>query len=182
MKPGKSPGPDGLTTQYYRSFSDKLIPHFLSAFNLDDSLTHHSLQLLEVHIIVLPKGDKDRGLVANYRPISLLNVDVKWYAKALANRLLPHVTTIISLDQVGFVPGREARDNTLRALLAHRWMTSHASSGFFLSLDAEKVFDRVAWDYMFETLTHLGLTEHFISKLRLLYTNPRATIKVNGHL
>lgn len=86
--------------------------------------------------------------MTNYRPISLLNVDVKWYAKTLANRLLK----LESLDQVGFIPGREARDNTTKTLLIHDWMTSHTNSGFFLSMDTEKALNRVAWDYMFATL------------------------------
>lgn len=98
------------------------------------------------------------------------------------NRLLTFLPFIVSLDQVGFVPRREVRDNTLKALFLHHWLTETNSPGFFLSMDAEKVFDRVAWDYMFVTLTHLGIGEQFQSKLKLLYSDPQARVKVNGHL
>lgn len=63
-------------------------------------------------------------MVTNYRPISLLNVDLKIYAKVLANRLVPLLPKLISLDQVGFIPGREARDNTIKAINIHKWLTS----------------------------------------------------------
>lgn len=116
MKPGKSPGPDGFTTQYYKRYQEVLLSHFLRAFNTSSETDIHSRQLLEAHITLLPKEGKDVALVSNYRPISLLNVDLKWYAKALANRLLPLLSSIVSLDQVGFVPGREARDNVLKTL------------------------------------------------------------------
>lgn len=108
MKSGKSPDPDGLTTQYFKSFSDKILPFFLQAFNAVGSTPNHSQQLLEAHISVLFKGEKDRELVSSYRPISLLNVEVKWYAKALANRLMNILPKIILLDQVGLIPGERS--------------------------------------------------------------------------
>lgn len=138
--------------------------------------------MLAAHIAVIPKEGKDSSAVANYRRISLLNVDIKIYAKVLANRLLPLVPDLISLDQVGFVPGREARDNTIRTLNLHHWLTSSKSQGFFLSLDTEKAFYRVAWDYMQEVLAAVGLGTRMLSYIMALYTNPSAAVKVNGHL
>lgn len=67
--------------------------------------------------------------------------------KVLANHLLPFLPTLISLDHVELVPGREAEDNTIKSInILHR-LKSQDTEEFFLSTDAEKVFSRVAWDY-----------------------------------
>ena len=57
-------------------------------------------------INLIEKKDKDRRWIKNWRPVSLVNVDVKIGSKAIAKRLehvLPH---IIHYDQNAFVKGK----------------------------------------------------------------------------
>lgn len=96
----------------------------------------------------MPKEGKDHTLVSNYHPISLLNVDTKPYTKILSNCLLPLLPSLVAKDQVGFVPGWETRDNNIKALYLHSWLTSSKQTGFFFSLNTEMAFDRVACNYM----------------------------------
>lgn len=72
--------------------------------------------LLQAQIAVIPKPGKDPSICSDCRPISLQNVDLKLFAKIITNRLSPLLPTIIYRDQVGFNPGREARDNTTKTL------------------------------------------------------------------
>lgn len=90
-------------------------------------------------ISLLLKKDKDPT-------VSLINADMKIYAKVLAHRLNKHLGKLINSDQTGFVKGRFSSDN-LRRLLHILYFTPDCSdlltSYGILILDGEKAFDRL---------------------------------------
>lgn len=49
-----------------------------------------------------------------------------------------------------------------------------------LSLDAEKAFDRVQWEFLFAALSHFGFGQTFISWIKILYKSPKAAVITNG--
>ncbi len=51
---------------------------------------------------------------------------------------------------------------------------------FLISLDTEKTFDRVKWDYLFNTLQMFGFGARFISWVKLLYKGPFASVHTNN--
>ena len=57
-------------------------------------------------IILLPKPNKDKSYLKNWRPISLLNSCLKILSGAIAERLKPTLQKIIHEDQKGFAEGR----------------------------------------------------------------------------
>lgn len=60
-------------------------------------------------------------------------------------------------DQVGLIPGREARDNGVGTLLLLHKLSGGRSPVLFLSIDAERVFDSVDWGFMMNTLEALRI-------------------------
>lgn len=86
------------------------------------------------------------------------------------------------LDQVGFILGRDARHNTLRVNNIQHWLTSSHKPGFLLSLDEEKAFNRMAWDFMNKTLKAIGLGDQILHFVQALYSAPTARVRVNSHL
>lgn len=169
LKLGKSPDPDGFTAIYYKTFVDLQTDPLTLALNSLSRPREVTPDLLSAFITVVPKPGKDPSICASYRPISLLNLDIKIFAKILANRLRPHLQQLIGPEQVGFMPIREAKDNVIKPLLLTHSARMHNSEGLLLSTDAEKAIDRVAWDYMLATCSHVGLGSRMLAWISALY-------------
>ena len=103
MKTGKSPGSDGLTTDFYKFFWSDLNNLVFDSLN---TAYEHMLMSEEQRRAVLrliPKKDKDITDLKNWRPISLLNTDYKILAHVLAGRLQLVLPEIISKDQNAYI-------------------------------------------------------------------------------
>ena len=52
----------------------------------------------EATITLIPKPDKENTQKENYRPLSLMNIDLKILNKILANRIQQHIKKLIHHD------------------------------------------------------------------------------------
>uniref|UniRef100_A0A8C5QLK7 Reverse transcriptase domain-containing protein n=1 Tax=Leptobrachium leishanense TaxID=445787 RepID=A0A8C5QLK7_9ANUR len=180
MKPHKAPGPDGFTYHFYKSFAAELIPRLLLTFN--DMLTGGipPAESLMASIVLLPKPGRDPQLVENYRPISLINTDLKLFTKILSLRLDRLLGSLIHPDQVGFIPNRQAFENTRKTADLIWYASAHKVPSLFISLDAEKAFDRAEWPFLFSLLEHLGFPSAYVAAVQALYSSPSAQVVIPG--
>ncbi|XP_015769096.1 PREDICTED: uncharacterized protein LOC107347651 [Acropora digitifera] len=131
-------------------------------------------------ITLLEKKDKDRRFIKNWRPISLINVDVKIASKAIARRLeliLPH---IINPNQNGFIKGRSILDGvrTIEDLL--EWAKLTDSSGILLAVDFQKAFDFLDHSFLIKVLERFNFGPYFLQWVKTFYTNVSSCVLNNG--
>ena len=99
MKNGKSPGNDGLTKEFYTAFFGELGSLLLKTFNYSFVKGELSSSQEQAVITLIQKKDRDIMLIKNWRPISLINVDIKIASKALAFRVRNVLPSLIYYDQ-----------------------------------------------------------------------------------
>jgi hypothetical protein len=91
----KSPGPNGITVEFFKINSEWISPMLLDLYQY--TLENGSLgpNINSGLIKLLHKGG-DKALIKGWRPITLLNVSYKFLAKILASQVAPILQKIIN--------------------------------------------------------------------------------------
>ena len=86
MKNNKTPGPDGFSVEFYKVFF-KQIGHYVKS--------RFSITQYQRVIACIPKKNKPKQFIKNWRPISLLNVSYRILSGSIAARLQKVLPSII---------------------------------------------------------------------------------------
>ena len=177
----KSPGSDGLPTEFYSAFWHSLGDLLVSVFNerfrlgvLTDTQRQALLRLVHKKEAV--------NLVKNWRPISLLNTDYKLASKAVTERLKTVIASIVHQDQTCSVPGRTIFSNLHLVRDVLDMINKTNETGILVTLDQEKAFDRVDHGFLMHILSKFGFGSDFCHWVTLFYNNVFSRIICNDNL
>jgi exonuclease III len=177
----KSPGTDGYTNEFYKTLwpyiNNYLMEAYKEAIKEGEMCTSQKRGIISL----LPKEGKDTRELKNWRPLTLLNNDYKFLAKAISNRCKSVLPRLIGLDQNGFVPGRVIGSNIIRTLELIRLCEEQDMEGLLLNIDIEKAFDSVSWQFMYESLAFFQIPNKLINIIKCLYNNIEICTMNNGH-
>lgn len=176
----KSPGQDGLSVNFYQTFWSKLRDPLVAALEegLRRGLLHDSAR--RGIITLIPKKNKDLMDLANWRPITLLNNDYKILSKVLANRMKNVMDRLISINQTGFMKGRNIGENILTLTTVIEHIKQAGKSGILVSIDFKKAFDLCEFPAIWGALEYFNYGDRFIYFLKTLYNESECCIINNG--
>ena len=128
----------------------------------------------------MKEKEKDKRVIKNWRPISLINVDAKIISKVLAKRLEKVLPNLIHPSQNAFVKGRSIFDaiRTIDDIVDYtKW---NSWSGFMITIDFEKAFDTLDLQFLIRALHKFNFGPSFIQWMRVLYKNASSCVINNG--
>lgn len=182
MKNDKSPGLDGFTIEFFKFFWIDLGIFVLRSLNYGYRTGNLSVTQKQGVITCLPKPNKNRHYLKNWRPISLLNVVYKLASSVIANRIKTVLRSLIHQDQTGFVSGRFIGEN-VKLIYDILFETKNQElPGLILSVDFEKAFDTVSWQFIEKVLKYFNFGPSVISWVKLFQNGSESCIIQNGFM
>ena len=173
MNKNKSPGIDGLTVEFFQTFWKLLNTDFLEECQQNGSLSN-TMNTALIRLIYKNSGNKYE--LKNWRPISLLTIEYKIVSKAITNRLNKIMPCSIAEEQTCGVANRKIHDNLMILRDTIDYINWNNLEAAIVSIDQDKAFDRINWNYMFNIMRKMGIPNKLIEWVKLLYHNPTSHI------
>ena len=171
----KAPGNDGIPVEFYKKLWPVISEPFIKCVNECFEYKELSSSQKQAVITLIEKKGKDRTLLENWRPISLLNVDTKIMSKVTASRLKNVLPNIIHYNQTGFIKDRYIGETVRSIFDIMEFTLKENIPGIMIFLDFQKAFDNVEWDFI---LFYFG--PEFVGWVKTFYKNIQSCIINNG--
>ena len=179
MGEDKSPGPDGWTIELFLHFFEQIGAEITEVVEESRQKGAVYRPFNSTFIALIPKKD-DPESFEDFRPISLCNCIYKIIAKVIALRLAPILSQNISMEQFGFLDGRQIHEAIGVAQEVIHSIKMKKKKGAVLKIDLSKDYDRVNWTYLRMLLTHLVFQVGFINWIMGCITNVNFVVLING--
>lgn len=195
---GTVPGRDGIPYEVYRAFSSHLLPVLKAVFNgafqaaqqhiadhpSEDVRDHSPLSRLLISVICLlhKGGGKPRDeLEEGYRPITLLDCDVKIVMLVISSRLQLPLDFLIDDTQSAYISGRDIGDNVRYHLGLATRLQELGFPAWLLYSDLSKAYDKTDRMLLFRLMRSMGFRASGVTLwCRLLLNGSSACVRVNG--
>ena len=137
LKAGKAPDPAGICAEMLQAPNDTLITLLLQLYNCLLAAEAPTPEAWKTTIVTVVHKSGDRKLPQNYRPISMIPMLYKLFAKLLSRRLTPILERSQPHEQAGFQKGYSTVDQIF-ALAQHKRSARSGSKTYGLLRSTSK--------------------------------------------
>ena len=182
-KHGVAPGISGFSREFYKHFSKDLIGFIMKYIEYTEEIGILSENQRIGVITLLPKGQKDKKTLKNWRPITLLSSLYKTISGAIGNRFKKFLPSVIGLSQKGFVDGRQMSECTrlLYDTISDAYCTE-GKKGIIMSIDFEKAFDSVSFSFIERVIEAAGFPKKMQTWVKILLNGFMSHVNHAGNL
>ena len=166
MQNNKSPGNYGLTKEFYETFWNEIKHPFMNSIMEAKEKKKLGTSQLQAVIKLMEKKERDKRFIKNWRPISLLNIDYKIIAKALATRLKETLPKLISFQQTAYVKNRFIGEG--RKLISDILEMSENPNLKGYIVTVERAFASLSPSFLLACLKKYGYGNDFIKWVEML--------------
>ena len=132
-------------------------------------------------ITLIERNDRDKRILKNWRPISLITIDIKIASKALALRVRNVMHELVHSDQTAYVKDRYIGESIRIADDILEYTECNQIPGILFSADFEKAFDSIDHTFILVVLEKYGFGPDFINAVKTLFTGAESCVMNNGH-
>ena len=142
----KSSGIDGMPIEFYKTYWNLYSDSFMECVQETFKCGEMSSSQRKAVITLIEKQGKDRTLIENWRPNTLINVNAKISRKVIANRVKNVLPGIIHYNQTGYVKDCYIGE-TVRSIFDTMEFTDNENvPGILIFIYFRKAFDTLEWN------------------------------------
>ena len=182
LKNDKGPGLSGFSAEFFKVFWKQLGAFVLRLLNYGYITSELSTTQKQGINTCIPKDNKPKTFLKNWRPLTLLDIVYKLASGSIANQIKTVLDLIINRDQTGFIKGRSIAENIQVIYDIMNFTDEQHIPGLLLFTDFEKAFDCLSWNFLYKALEHLNFGESVRQWIRVFYKNISSAVIQSGHL
>ena len=182
LKNGRASGPDGIPNELLKYSTGSVHRRFADIINRCFETNSYLDPIGQANITPLQKPNKPIGPVKNLRPLTLSNAVRKILSMATLKRIENKVNAFTGPWQCAYKQGRSCADIVwcqrvmLSVVQRKRWEYHR------MGIDMSSAFDTIRRSTILDLLVECGCDDDEIRLVRLLLSNTKLKVNVNGTL
>ncbi|CAG2193004.1 unnamed protein product [Mytilus edulis] len=182
LKTGKSPGADGISAEHLKNMPTELLQYIINIINLIFKEKDVPSKVKEGVVTPVLKSGKDKIYPENYRGITVTNCFSTLIESILKDRIEPKLLPQQSKLQRGFTEKSSSLNAAFIVTQSADFYKEILAQLVLLTLDAQKAFDKLDHEILFNKLYHDGITGNIWILLRNMYKNVAVKVKWDNTL